>query len=127
MDELARAEKIEVSKELLDSTFQQTWYEMAGSEDFKKYMRGKTQPPKQMMNAVAMESANRAYLQQTLERLKLIATGMGPELAGEINENDTLSEKKPVKKTTGIKKKTSTKASSSTSGKTTDKPASKPE
>ncbi len=32
------------------------------------------------MNAVAMESANRAYVQQTLNRLKDIATGQAPEL-----------------------------------------------
>jgi trigger factor len=75
LDEIARVEKIEVSKEMLDTTFQQTFYDMAGSADFQKYMKGKAQPPKQMINAVAMESANRAYLQQTLERLKSIATG----------------------------------------------------
>lgn len=112
MDELARSEKIEVSKEQLDSTFQQTWYEMAGSEDFKKYMRGKTQPPKQIMNAVAMESANRAYLQQTLERLKSIATGTASSPTTEATNKKPSTTKKAAKKTTGTSKKTDLKASS---------------
>jgi trigger factor len=76
LDEISKVEKIEVSKEILDNTFQQTYYEMAGSPDFQKYMKGKSQPPKQMLNAIAMESANRAYLHLTLERLKEIATGL---------------------------------------------------
>jgi len=32
------------------------------------------------MNAVAMESANRAYVHQTLNRFKDIATGVAPEI-----------------------------------------------
>lgn len=124
MDELAKSEKIEVSKEQLDSTFQQTWYEMAGSEDFKKYMRGKAQPPKQMMNAVAMESANRAYLQQTLERLKLIATGMSPEPAEETPDGKTIPGPKPNKKASSTRKSAGPKTPTSASSKTKKKPAS---
>ena len=46
------------------------------------------------MNAVARESASRAYIQQTLERMKAIANGEVPvRKAGEIK-------KKVVKKTT---------------------------
>ncbi len=105
LDEIAKAEKIEVGKEQLDSSFQQTLYEMAGSEDFQKYMKGKSQPPKQLLNAVAMESANRAYLQQTLERLKAIATGQAPELKTESAGDETkTAEKKPAKKSAGAKK-----------------------
>jgi len=80
MDELAKIEKIDVSQEILQSSFEQTWGEYQGNANFKKAMRGKSQPPKQLMNAVAMESANRAYVQQTLNRLKEIATGQAPEL-----------------------------------------------
>jgi len=83
MDELAKAEKIEVNKEVLQSSFEQTWGEYQGDAGFQKTMKGKSQPPKQLMNAVAMESANRAYLQQTLNRLKDIATGNAPELPKE--------------------------------------------
>jgi trigger factor len=80
MDELAKVEKIDVSQEILQTSFEQTWHEYKGNTSFQKSMRGKSQPPKQLMNSVAMESANRAYIQQTLNRLKDIATGQAPEL-----------------------------------------------
>ena len=54
------------------------------------------------MNAVAMESANRAYIQQTLNRLKEIATGQAPELSeveGSMDSVPSKPKKKPVKKT----------------------------
>jgi len=79
MDELAKAEKIEVNKDLLQSTFQQTLGEYQYELNAKKLPRAKSLPSKQVMNAVAMESANRVYVQQTLERLKEIATGQVPE------------------------------------------------
>ena len=80
MDHLAKVEKIEVSRDILQSSFEQTWGEFQRDAGFKKSMRGKSQPPKRLMNSVAMESANRAYIQQTLNRLKEIATGQAPEL-----------------------------------------------
>jgi len=80
MDEIAKLEKIEVNQDMLQSSFEQTWGEFQGDASFKKSMRGKSQPPKKLMNTVAMESANRAYVQQTLNRLKDIATGLAPEL-----------------------------------------------
>jgi trigger factor len=83
MDEISKREKIDVSREMLQSTFEQTWGEYQGNANFQKAMKGKSQPPKQVMNAVAMESANRAYVQQTLNRLKDIATGQAPELTVE--------------------------------------------
>ena len=116
MDEIAKLEKIEVSQEMLQSSFQQTWGEYQGDTGFQKMVRGKSQPPKQIMNAVALESANRAYVQQTLNRLKQIANGEAPELISEIspaaeipNENEVgtkksntrnkkIGEKKPARK-----------------------------
>jgi len=92
MDEIAKAEKIEISQETLNASFQQTWGEMSGSEGFQKYMRGKAQPPKKLMNAVAMESANRAYVRLTLDRLKEIATG---QLSTPAASADEKSAKKP--------------------------------
>jgi trigger factor len=105
MDEVAKLEKIEVSQEMLQSSFQQTWGEYQGDTGFQKMTRGKSQPPKQLMNAVAMESANRAYVQQTLNRLKDIATGTISELT-----NETVSAKKtegdqPVSKKASTRKK----------------------
>jgi hypothetical protein len=57
------------------------------------------------MNAVAMESANRAYVQQTLNRLKDIATGQAPELIVEnVSAEETKTEKVISKKPTTKKK-----------------------
>ena len=105
MDEIAKAEKVEVNQEMLQSSFQQTWGEYQGDTGFQKLLHGKSQPPKQVMNAVAMESANRAYVQQTLDRLKDIATGQAPELPDEGK-----TEKKPVAKKSAPKKSTPKKA-----------------
>ena len=107
MDEIAKLEKIEVSQEMLQSSFQQTWGEYQGDTGFQKMTRGKSQPPKQLMNAVAMESANRAYVQQTLNRLKDIATGQAPELIVEnVSAEETKTEKVISKKPTTKKKAT---------------------
>lgn len=94
MDEIAKAEKIEVTQEHLNATFQETWSEMSNSDGFDKYMKGKTQPPQQLMNAVAMESASRAFIRLTLDRMKSIAIGEAPELSAEEKAE------KPAKKTT---------------------------
>ena len=96
MDELAKIEKIEVSREILQSSFEQTWGEYQGDAGFKKSMKGKSQPPKQLMNAVAMESANRAYVQQTLNRLKDITTGLAPELPESETKKTTARKTSPT-------------------------------
>jgi trigger factor len=129
LDELAKLEKIEVDRDLLQSSFEQTWGEYQGDANFQKSMRGKTQPPKQLMNAVAMESANRAYVQQTLNRLKEIATGNAPALPAVEGSKKTTpkkaskassSKKSVAAKTTG-KKKTSSSTTLSKSNKQPEK------
>jgi hypothetical protein len=80
MDEMAKKEKIQLDKEILNQSFEQTWSELQSDQGFQKSMKGKTQASKQVMNAVAMESANRAYVRQTLDRMKAIAIGEAPEL-----------------------------------------------
>ena len=97
LDKLAKVEKLEVSQEMLKSSFEQTWGEFQGDTNFQKAMRGKAQPSKQLMNAVAMESANRAYVQQTFNRLKEIATGQVPELSM-VEETDVIIKDKPTKR-----------------------------
>jgi len=103
MDEIAKLEKIEVTQDLLQSSFQETWGEYQGDANFQKMMRGKNQPPKQVMNAVAMESANRAFVQLTLNRLKDIATGQAPELEGEAKAEKATPKKAAAKKPAGSK------------------------
>jgi trigger factor len=104
MDEIAKVEKIEVSQEMLQSSFQETLGEYQGDTGFQKMTRGKSQPPKQLMNAVAMESTNRAYVQQTLNRLKDIATGHALELTGEITPPEEGKPKAAAKKSASTKK-----------------------
>jgi len=111
MDEIAKAERIEVSQEMLQSSFEQTWDEYQGDTGFQKMVHGKSQPPKQIMNAVAMESANRAYVQLTLNRLKDIATGHAPDIAASdvVAENAGKAGKAARKKSTSAKKTTEAK------------------
>jgi len=104
MEELAKLEKIEVTEEMLQSTFQDTWGEFQDDTNFQKMIRGKTQPPKQLMNAVAMESANRAYVQQTLNRLKDIATGNAPDLNAETGSSEKEVGETVIKKSGSRKK-----------------------
>ena len=134
MDEIAKVEKIEVSQELLQSSFQQTWGEYQGDAGFQKMTRGKSQPPKQLMNAVAMESANRAYVQQILNRLKDIATDQAPKVAGEDapagagkTKKATAKKSTSPKKTAGDNKTASKKTTSAaTASPKTKKPAGGP-
>jgi Ulp1 family protease len=116
MDEIARVEKIEVSKDQLDNSFQQTLYEMAGSEDFQKYMKGKSKPPKQLLEAMTMESANRAYIQQTLERLKSIAVGQAAEHLAKTGKNEAknIEKKKPAQNKASSQKSANKKKTVST-------------
>lgn len=129
IDQLAKVENIEVSREMLQSTFEQTWGEYQGDASFKKSMRGKSQPPKQVMNTVAMESANRAYVQQTLNRLKEIATGQAPDLPME-EETKSPAVKKSSKaaslrntNSTGSKVTKQKKTASKTTSSKDEKPA----
>lgn len=81
LDEIIRREKIEVSKEAMNASFQEAWDEYSASSEFQQAMRGKTRPPRQMVEAVFAHSASRAMVAQTLARLKEIATGQAGEAA----------------------------------------------
>jgi trigger factor len=96
MDELAKKEKITLDKEILNQSFEQTWSELQSDQEFQKSMKGKSQAPQQVMNAVAMESANRAYVRQTLDRLKAIAIGEAPDLDVKIDEKFEEKSEPPV-------------------------------
>ncbi|MBA4379914.1 MAG: trigger factor [Anaerolinea sp.] len=91
LEEIARVEKITLSDEQLDAAVQQTWGEMQASPEFQKAMAGKSQPSKQMIETITMESASRAITQKTLTRLKEIALGQAPESPAD--ESETKPEK----------------------------------
>jgi len=126
MDEVAIAEKIEISEETLSTAIQQTMGELQGSEDYQKAMRGKSTPPKKLQEAITMESAGRAITQQTLARLKDIALGLAPELS--VEETEEKSKKQPAKKkaTASAAKGEGIKTSEAKASKVEAKPKRKP-
>jgi len=67
-------------------------------------MRGKTNPPNKLLDAVAMQSATRAITQQTLTRMKEIATGEVTEGAKEAKPGKAAARKSAGVKTASGKK-----------------------
>jgi trigger factor len=134
MDEIALAEKIEISEETLNTAIQQTMGELQGSDDYQKAMRGKSTPPKKLQEAITMEAAGRAITQQTLARLKDIALGLAPELPVEETEEKPkvvarlTTKKQPAKKkaTTVDTKTAGTKTPETKASKGEAKPRRKP-
>jgi FKBP-type peptidyl-prolyl cis-trans isomerase (trigger factor) len=116
MDEIARAEKIEIDNESLEAAFNNAWATLAMTDqEFAKRTKGGTKASREIVDAVAMDSANRLLTRRVLDRLKAIATG---ELADEkpkarkskkakdepVTEALAPSKEKPVKKKTTKKK-----------------------
>jgi trigger factor len=95
MDQIAVDEKIEVSEEYLNNAFQQIWLELQSDEQYQKIMKNKNKPSKKLMESIAMESASRAMIRQTLDRLKLIAIGEAVETS---ESADPITKKAPVKR-----------------------------
>ncbi len=102
LDEVVRREKIEVSKERLDASFKQTLDEYAASGELQRLMRGKSKPSRQLVDALARQSFDRAVVEQTLARLKEIASGEAPEAP--VEEKQAAETEKPVRKSGGAKK-----------------------
>ncbi len=77
LDEVARAEKIELDNQELESTFSETLAELQSSGDFENTR--KKVGANRLANAVAMEAVSRLMNRRVLERLKAIATGQNIE------------------------------------------------
>jgi trigger factor len=76
MDEMARVEKIEIDEQSLEQEFNNAWATLAMSDpEFSKRTKGGTRPTREMIDAVAMNSANRLLSRRVLEKMKAIATG----------------------------------------------------
>jgi len=76
MDELARVEKIEIDNESLEAEFNNAWATLAMTDqDFAKRTKNGTKASREMVDAVAMDSANRLLTRRVLDRIKAIATG----------------------------------------------------
>lgn len=93
MDELARSEKIELDNEALEAEFSNTWSSLsAQDEEFAKRTKNGTRPTREIVDAVAMESANRLYTRRVLDQIKAIATGKATESNTEVIEAAPSSE-----------------------------------
>lgn len=123
MDEIARAEKIELDEQSLEQEFNNAWATLAMSDpEFSKRTKGGTRPTREMIDAVAMDSANRLLTRRVLDKMKAIATG---------EEGGAAPKKKSAAKATTAskaKKAAPAKAKSAkpAAAKTTKKPAAKP-
>jgi trigger factor len=83
MDELARTEKIEIDQQALEQEFGNAWAALSMmDEEFARRTKGGTKAPREVVDSVAMDSANRLLTRRVLERIKAIATGQA-DTAGE--------------------------------------------
>lgn len=96
MDEIARVEKIEIDNDSLEAEFNNAWATLAMTdEDFAKRTKNGTKASREIVDMVAMNSANRLLTRRVLDRLKAIATG---ETTGvEAGEEDKPKAKKAKK------------------------------
>ncbi|MEI7848800.1 MAG: trigger factor [Chloroflexota bacterium] len=85
MDELARTEKVEIDNESLEAEFNNAWATLAMTdEDFAKRTKNGTKASREIVDAVAMDSANRLLTRRVLERVKSIATGQAEITADDV-------------------------------------------
>jgi trigger factor len=81
MDELARTEKIEIDNDALEAEFNNAWANLAMTdEEFAKRTKNGTKASREIVDAVAMDSANRLLTRRVLDRIKAIATGEAAEV-----------------------------------------------
>ena len=84
MDELARVEKIEIDNESLEAEFNKAWANLAmNDEGFAKRTKNGTKASREIVDAVAMDSANRLLTRRVLDRIKEIATSATSETVEE--------------------------------------------
>jgi trigger factor len=97
LDEVARAEKIEVDNSALDEEFSTTLMDLQGQGLNLNAVRGGRQGQQRLAEAVAMQSASRLLTRRTLDRLKTIATGEYKPGEDAAPEGKSADEKKPEK------------------------------
>ncbi len=104
IDEIAKAEKIQIDEKSLEEEFRNTWATLAMTdEEFSKRTKGGTKPTREIIDAVTMDSANRLMVRGTLEALKAIATGQA-------SSAETVEEEKPAEAPKAKKKSAKKKA-----------------
>ena len=84
MDELARVEKIEIDNASLEAEFNNAWANLAMNDpEFAKKTKNGTKASREIVDAVAMDSANRLLTRRVLDRIKEIATSAPGEVVEE--------------------------------------------
>jgi trigger factor len=122
LDEVARAEKIEVDNEALDEEFNSTLLDLQGQGLNLGAVRGGRQGQQKVAEAVAVQSASRLLTRRTLERLRAIATGEYTAAADNVENQGPEATKTRAKKAGA---KTAKKAAASHPQKTVKKKTNK--
>ena len=77
MDELARVEKVEIDNDALETEFNSMWANLVmNDEEFAKKTKNGTKASRELIDAVALDSANRLVTRRVLDRIKEIATAL---------------------------------------------------
>jgi trigger factor len=108
MDELARVEKIEIDNESLEAEFNNAWATLAMTDqDFAKRTKNGTKASREIVDAVAMDSANRLLTRRVLDRIKAIATSEAEAAAAALPEGlvEAVADEAPAKEAKPVKKK----------------------
>jgi trigger factor len=93
IDEISRLEKIELDQKELQKEYTKTFTQMQSAPNFRGLQKEFT--TKKLSNMVVMQAASRLMNQQTLDKLKAIATGEeGKKKEEHTGENDENSNKK---------------------------------
>jgi hypothetical protein len=96
IDEIARQEKIELSEQELTDAFSQYWSALSATdEQFQKMTKGGTRGSRDMVNAVALDAANRKIVSRVLDHLKAMATGQA-EAAASSGVVESVSSSEPA-------------------------------
>lgn len=106
IDEVARAQKIELDEEAVKAAFMQDWTRLITTdEQFAKATQNGNRASKELINAVALDSANRLMVESVLNHLKAAATG---QLSDDEAPPAEAAEAKPAKKARAKKAETKT-------------------
>jgi trigger factor len=100
LNELARAEKIELTNDELQASYMETLNEMAGTPEFQRLQKKKGPQQNEMVNAIAMEAASRAMNKRVYAAMKRIANNepeVLPEQPGAAETADPAAAAEEVK------------------------------
>lgn len=96
IDEVARAQNIQLDEETVKAAFMQDWTRLVTTdEQFAKATQNGNRASKELINAVALDSANRLMVEHVLDHLKAAATG---QLSDDEPPAAEPAEEKPAKK-----------------------------